>query len=199
MARPNGSPIINCSNGSVYSHDPQLSTWVKLSEKWWSEGSDVWQGRQRTSASNQSNGGHKGVIAVIESGVSSSGGPDEKVVAKARPEWWTTALTLGHLETRMHAARLLDSQAEYKQALVLYAKKIADEGFRSKAEELIKELRGPIYYRPGEDRKDWNPTVVGLPKRDLLKDVLVQFARSKTLTKLAMDYQEQLKQAANEE
>ncbi len=56
------------------------------------------------------------------------------------------ALTLGHLETKLHAARLLDSSQEYKQALLLYAKRIADEGFRAKGEELIKELFGPMYW-----------------------------------------------------
>ncbi|KAF9260575.1 WD40 repeat-like protein [Marasmius fiardii PR-910] len=194
MVRPNGIPVVNCSNGSVFSYDPQLSTWVRLSEKWWSEGSDVWQGRQRTNLGGQNT---RGVIASIEGSVSAE--PDEKVAAKSRPEWWTSALTLGHLETRMHAARLLDSPTEYKQALVLYSKKIADEGFRSKAEELIKDLFGPVYWRPGEDRDSWSPTVAGLAKRDLLKEVLGQFVRSKTLTKLAMDWQDLLKKSMAED
>ena len=54
-------------------------------------------------------------------------------------------MTLSHLESRMHACRLLDSGAEYKQALLLYVKRIADEGFRGKAEEVVKELCGPVY------------------------------------------------------
>jgi protein HIRA/HIR1 len=66
--------------------------------------------------------------------------------ANARPAWWSTAITLGHLETRMHAIKLLESSAEYRQVVLLYAKKIADEGFRAKAEELIKELFGPVYW-----------------------------------------------------
>jgi protein HIRA/HIR1 len=41
---------------------------------------------------------------------------------------------------------VLDSPQEYKQALLVYAKKIADEGFRAKAEELIKDLFGPLYW-----------------------------------------------------
>ncbi|KAI3608524.1 transcription corepressor [Moniliophthora roreri] len=194
LVRPNGCPIINCSNGSVFSYDSQLNTWVKVSEKWWSEGSDAWQGRQRVS-NNQNN---RSIVSFIEGSVSS--GPDEQVAGKTRPTWWSTALTLGHLETRMHAARLLESPTEYKQALVLYAKKIADEGFRAKAEELIKDLFGPVYWRPGEERESsWSPTVAGLAKRDLLKEVLAQFVRSKTLTKLAMDWQELLKKVVNEE
>ena len=83
-------------------------------------------------------------------------------------------MTLGHLETKLHAARVLDSPQEYKQVLLVYAKKIADEGFRGKAEELIKELYGPVYWRPGREGS-WSPMLIGLSKRDLLKDVLVIF------------------------
>lgn len=46
----------------------------------------------------------------------------------------------------MHAAKVLDSPSEYKQALLLYAKKIADEGFRAKGEELIRDLFGPVFW-----------------------------------------------------
>ena len=58
-------------------------------------------------------------------------------------------MTLGHLETRLHSTKLLDSPLEYRQALLLYAKKIADEGFKGKGEELVKELFGPVYWYVG--------------------------------------------------
>ncbi|KAG6840432.1 hypothetical protein C0991_006744 [Blastosporella zonata] len=192
--RPNGAPVVNCSNGVVYSYDSALLTWVKLSERWWSEGSDVWQGRQRNATTSQA--ANRGIMSCVEGSI--NGTPDEISPDKIRPTWWNTALTLGHLETRLNATRLLDSPQEYKQALLLYAKKIADEGFRAKAEELIKELFGPVYHRPGRD-DSWTSTVVGLSKRDLLKDVLSTFARSKTLTKLAMDWQDTLKRSTSDE
>jgi protein HIRA/HIR1 len=138
--RPNGAPVINCSNGVVYSYDPTLLTWVKLSERWWAEGSDVWQGRQRHSNNHTAS---RGIMSSVEGSI--GGTPDESLLDKQRPTWWNTALTLGHLETRLNTTRLLDSPQEYKQALLVYAKKIADEGFRAKAEELIKELFGPVY------------------------------------------------------
>ncbi|KAG5721434.1 Protein HIR1 [Termitomyces sp. T112] len=191
--RSNGAPVINCSNGVVYSYDPALLTWIKLSERWWSEGSDAWQSRSRNST-NQS--GNRGIMFCVEGSI--SGISDESLSDKVRPTWWSTALTLGHLEMRLNATRLLDSPQEYKQALLLYAKKIADENFRAKAEELIKELYGPIYYRPGRE-ETWTSTVVGLPKRDLLRDVLSIFTRSKTLTKLGMDWQDVLRKASSDE
>ncbi|KAF9226375.1 WD40 repeat-like protein [Gyrodon lividus] len=184
--RPNGAPVIQCSSGITYSYDPQLSSWTKLSERWWAEGSDVWQGRQRV---------NKEVVACIEGAISTAAGTSEH---RERPEWWNTALTLGHLESKMYAAKALDSPTEYKQALLLYAKKIADEGFRAKGEELIRDLFGPVFWRPGRD-DCWCPTVVGMLKRDLLREVLSVFARSKTLTKLALDWQDTLKKASNDE
>jgi len=188
--RPNGAPIIQCSTGVAHSYEPSLSSWIKLSERWWAEGSDVWQGRQRAG----SNAASRGVIATVESVVSAGG--DDNGADKQRPTWWSVAMTLGHLETKMHSARVLDSPQEYKQALLVYAKKIADEGFRAKAEELIKDLFGPVYWHPGRE-EPWSPILMGMSKRDLLRDVLSVFVKSKTLTKLAMDWQDTLKKASN--
>ena len=133
-------PIVNCSNGVVYSYDPSLTSWVKLADRWYAEGSDVWQGRQRGNSTTAS----RGVMTSIESSI--AGAPDEGSAEKPRPKWWSTAVTLGHLETRLHSTKLLDSPQEYRQALLLYAKNIADEGFRGKGEELVKELFGPVYW-----------------------------------------------------
>jgi protein HIRA/HIR1 len=138
--RDNGKPILNCSNGVIYSYDTSLFTWVKLAERWWAEGSDFWQGRQRGNGSLA----NRGILTSIEGSI--AGTPDESASEKPRPSWWSAALTLGHLETRLHATRLLDSPQEYRQALLVYAKKIADEGFKNKAEELVKELYGPVYW-----------------------------------------------------
>ncbi|KAK2465593.1 hypothetical protein APHAL10511_002485 [Amanita phalloides] len=193
--RPNGIPIINTSNGIAYSYDTSLSTWVKISERWWAEGSDAWQGRQRAATTAVSN---RGVMSMVEGSVNGTPPPDEIPPDKRKPEWWNAALTLGHLETKLHATKLLDSPQEYKQTLLVYAKRIADEGFRAKGEELIKELFGPMYWRPGRE-DSWAPTVAGLPKRELLKEVLSVFARSKTLTKLALDWQDILKRAVTDE
>ena len=135
----NGIPILNCSNGVVYAYDPSMSSWIKLCDRWWAEGSDFWQSKQRGNGSAAD-----GIMTTIEDSI--AGIPDESAADKKRPTWWSTALTLGHLETRLHATKLLDSPQEYRRALSMYAKKISDEGFRSKAEELVKELYGPVYW-----------------------------------------------------
>ncbi|KAI0674580.1 WD40 repeat-like protein [Trametes maxima] len=192
--RPNGAPVIQLSDGVAHSYDPALLAWVKLSEPWWAEGSDAWQGRQRTNSLSAA----RGPVAIIEGAVSERMLVDSGRAEKVRPAWWNTALTLGHLESKLHAAKALDSPQEYKQALLLYAKRIADEGFRAKAEELAKELFGPVYWRPNRD-ESWSPTTLGMSKRDLLKEVLNIFVRSKTLTKLGQDWQEIMKRSQSGE
>lgn len=185
--RANGAPIVQLSTGVAHTYDSSLLAWTKLSDGWWAEGSDVWSGRQRGSQT-----GTRGIVNTIESAIAERLPAIDAV--KERPSWWSDALTLGHLEARMYAAKSLDSPQEYKQALVLYAKKIADQAYRAKAEELIKELFGPVYWyvycfsglwgnahvgdrRPGRE-DSWSPTILGTSKRDLLKDVLAVFGES---------------------
>lgn len=137
--RPNGAPIIHLSSGSALTYDPMLCTFTQLADKWFIGGSEAWQGRQRSSNST------RGVVGSIEQFIA-EGVPAGEGADTPRPEWWAAALTLGHLDGKLHAARLLDSPAEYKQALLVYAQRLANEGFRGKAEELIKELFGPVYW-----------------------------------------------------
>lgn len=226
-----GTPVIHVSSGCAYSYDHELLAWIKLSEKWWAGGSSAWQARSRAGTVNA----NRGVVAMIENVISEQTGPDDGV-NRERPNWWEAALTLGHLETRLQASKILESPTEYKQALLVYAKRIAEDGFRGKAEELIKELFGPLYWcvlsgklddragidylyrRPGRDDL-WTPALLGFHKRELLREVLNIFgaqelltdrqsvplklslflAKSKTLTKMALDWQDMLKKAAIDE
>jgi protein HIRA/HIR1 len=138
--RPNGAVVVSLSSGGVYSYDKSLLSWVCISDNWWSTGSDAWNARTRTS---------QGVLTSIEGSVAEVAMSLPNPMANPsmeRPAWWNTALTLGHLESRLHACRLLESSSEYKQALLQYVKKIADEGFRGKAEEVLKEYCGPLYW-----------------------------------------------------
>ncbi|PPQ65112.1 hypothetical protein CVT24_003003 [Panaeolus cyanescens] len=190
--RENGVPIINCSNNVVYAYDSSLSCWIVLADRWWSESSEFGQGRRRSSISSAAG---RGVMASIESSIAPS--LEEATSDPLRPEFWQTIITLGHLETRIMSARFLESPQEFKQALLQYAKHLAQNSLVGMAEEMIKELLGPVYRRP--DREDaWSPTVVGFSKWELLKEVLLVFARNKDLSRLAQEWQETLKKATDD-
>jgi protein HIRA/HIR1 len=184
--------MIQFSSGAAYAFDKPLGSWVVVNDSWWAGGSDAWNTRASTRSSASGGGGYgQGVVAQLEASISPSslpfanGNNDEK----EKPKWWSEALTLGHLESRMHSARVLEGGGtEFKQALLLYSKRLADEGFRGKAEELVKELCGPIYWRPssassssGGGNQGWGwgreETICGIGRRELLKDVLTQFGK----------------------
>ncbi|KAK4701977.1 protein HIRA/HIR1, partial [Phenoliferia sp. Uapishka_3] len=207
----NGTPLVALSSGSTHSYDSNLSAWIRLSDVWWSKGSDFWEARR-----GKANPSGRGVIRGIESAINdivveqASGlepmqddDDDDEPVEKTVPEgdaqekiggaeMYRAAISLGHLEVRMKAAIALDSPAEYRAFLNAYAKRLGEEGFRGKAEELIKELLGPVYYKPGNE-KEWSPTVIGLHKRDLLKEVLTIFAKSRMIATLGSEYQDVLR------
>ncbi|KAG8894286.1 HIR complex subunit [Tulasnella sp. 408] len=211
VVRPNGCPIITLSSGIVYSYDVDLACFTKLSEARWAQGSDVWEGRQRERATKAPIS--RGPVATMECEL-----PGEMQDSASPTPYWRAAFTLGHLEAKLHAAEVLDSPQEYKTALLAYAKRLADEGYRAKAEELIKELFGPLYWyvpaspypsvqkrliplwrrrKPGKE-ETWCPTVLGMQKRDLLREVLPIFVKSKTLAKLGQDWQDTLRRALSE-
>ena len=75
----------------------------------------------------------------IEQGLTRHTPPKENV------NTFKLACALRHLEARMQAAELLESPVEYKTYLLLYAKKLSDEGVKNLAEDLVKSLIGPIY------------------------------------------------------
>lgn len=164
---PNGAPLIALSSGSTYSYDLDLSIWTRLSDPWWSKGSDYWEGRR---GKNGATG--RSIIRGIESAVNDfvvdaalsdsddaddvQGQDGETKEKKMELEgsvsepvgddaMFRTAVSLGHLEIRMKAAISLGSSNEFKGFLIAYAKKLAEEGIRGKAEEIVKEMLGPIY------------------------------------------------------
>lgn len=212
-SRANGAPVLVTSTGAAHAYDPKLQAFVLLADTWWAKGSDVWIPRSRGPPVQPST-----ALAAVEAALANSAPDLPTAEEQSRdPEWWREALTLGHLEARMHGASVLDSGVELKQALLVYAKKIADEGFAGKADEVIKELFGPIYWcvflvstihnmpvltvlrrRPGSKATEtWQPKIAQLNKRDLLKDVLQIFARSKTLQRMAHEWQDLLRKVSS--
>ncbi|KAM0791654.1 hypothetical protein ACM66B_006090 [Microbotryomycetes sp. NB124-2] len=139
--------------------------------------------RRRTVPKSTSDAG-----ATVTSSLSSAQAANATVTADSR----RTAASLAHLETRMSSAIALDSPAEYRQFLLMYARKLNEESLRSKAEELVRELFGPVYFRPGKT-EDWQPSVLGLQKRDLLKDVLREMGKNRALSSLVSEFQDMLK------
>ncbi len=135
--RPNGVPIIITSEPAAYIYDIPRSEWSCICSRWYLEGTPSTEPRRARADS-------AGPLAEIEAQVTEA--LDGRQTAEGdKPEWWNEAMEMGHLETRIRAAELLDSKEEYKHWLIRYAAVLGKEGFRARSEELVKELVGPIY------------------------------------------------------
>ncbi|EPQ29539.1 uncharacterized protein PFL1_02758 [Pseudozyma flocculosa PF-1] len=119
--------------------------------------------------------------------------PARMQVPSEREDDFKLAVTLRHLETRMLAAVIFGSASEYKLHLMAYARWLGEEEIRNQSEDLIKSLIGPIYHKPGLD-DEWEPTILGHDKRQLLGTVLQVLAKPRLLTGLVQPYQEILAQ-----
>ncbi|GAA5946255.1 hypothetical protein JCM3765_000173 [Sporobolomyces pararoseus] len=207
---PNGTPLLALSSGSTFSYDKDLACWTRVSEPWWTK-SDVWEGRRGRNA-NASSAVGRGILRMIEGAVNdvvlgeNGAEEDEDMEGEKKKlegetetpqgssKQFTIAVTLSHLETRLKAAISLDSPAEYKQSLLLYTRELAKEGLSSKVTELIKEFLGPIYFKPGRKVDDeWATHVLGMSKRDLLRDILRELGKDRVTKPLADEYQKILK------
>lgn len=115
-----------------------------------------------------------------------------------KPKAFRAALTLGHLETRIAASLMVGSGEQWRGTVVDYARRLVEEKYVDRAEELIRELAGPVFwyvmtfplifssfcarnsfadYRdpdsPDPRQTSWEPTALGISKRELLqKDIL---------------------------
>jgi protein HIRA/HIR1 len=63
----------------------------------------------------------------------------------AEPEWWDETQKMGIMGMRIRASGLLGSKDEYRFWLLQYATFLGEQEFVGRAEELLKDLIGPMY------------------------------------------------------
>lgn len=163
----NGLPIVVTRYERAYVLDDRKLAWVQVSSGWLADCSPMWEGRIRvrdsigglsSSASSASSSASHTLriepVRAIESEINdlvvlhrtASGiRPAIKPASRDTLASFETAVGLRHLEMKMQAATLLESGAEFKTALMAYARRLGDEGIRNQAEDLVKSLLGPVY------------------------------------------------------
>ncbi|KAN0059613.1 HIR complex subunit [Thecaphora frezii] len=217
----NGAPIVLLRTEKVYTFDDRKLGWVCVGDGWFADHSSAWDGKTRGRGTEAAmiRDPVKAIEAEINNlvvarsqrespsddgadsqpGCGNNGGDDERErrgkmkVPSERQADFELAVTLRHLETRLVAARIFESANEYKNYLLAYARRLGEEGIRNQSEDLIKSLIGPIYHKPGLE-KEWQPTILGHDKRQLLGSVLQILAKPRILTSLVQPYQDILAQ-----
>ena len=101
---------------------------------------------------------------------------------------------------QMAASKALGNQDEYKEWLRTYANALGEQvamrpQLTGAVHELCDELLGPLDVAEKAEEKEgvWSPKVIGLSKRELLRDVVLpSLATNRSLQRILEEYIEQL-------
>uniref|UniRef100_A0A8B9CD04 Protein HIRA n=1 Tax=Anser brachyrhynchus TaxID=132585 RepID=A0A8B9CD04_9AVES len=179
-----GIPVMSMSDGKAYCFNPSLSTWNLVSDK---QDSLAQCADFRNNLPSQEAMLCSGPLAVIQGRTSNSGRQAARLFSM--PHLVQQETTLAYLENQIAAALILQSSHEYRHWLLIYARYLVNEGFEYRLRELCKDLLGPVHYSAGSQ---WESTVMGLRKRELLKELLPVIGQNLRFQRLFTEYQEQL-------
>uniref|UniRef100_A0A8D2B894 Protein HIRA n=1 Tax=Sciurus vulgaris TaxID=55149 RepID=A0A8D2B894_SCIVU len=179
-----GIPVMNLSDGKAYCFNPSLSTWNLVSDK---QDSLAQCADFRSSLPSQDAMLCSGPLAIIQGRTSNSGRQAARLFSV--PHVVQQETTLAYLENQVAAALTLQSSHEYRHWLLLYARYLVNEGFEYRLREICKDLLGPVHCSTGSQ---WESTVVGLRKRELLKELLPVIGQNLRFQRLFTECQEQL-------
>uniref|UniRef100_A0A9L0KFF9 Protein HIRA n=1 Tax=Equus asinus TaxID=9793 RepID=A0A9L0KFF9_EQUAS len=179
-----GIPVMNLSDGKAYCFNPSLSTWNLVSDK---QDSLAQCADFRSSLPPQDAMLCSGPLAIVQGRATTSGRQAARLFSV--PHVVQQETTLAYLESQVAAALTLQSSHEYRHWLLLYARYLVNEGFEYRLREICKDLLGPVHYSTGSQ---WESTVVGLRKRELLKELLPVIGQNLRFQRLFTECQEQL-------
>ncbi|KAG0244912.1 HIR complex subunit [Actinomortierella wolfii] len=195
--RQNGLPLLTTSAGHGYTYHEGMKSWTRVVDAWYATSSFFGVDPSTAIGGNATSSGggvssplqRKGVLAHLQA--AAIGGRLDRDVSFARELLHVDAavqgaVTLRHLENQVAAAQILNSPVEYKQWLRCYAQKLAEDGANARVEELCKYLMGPSY--SGGENSGWVPTVLGMQKRELLRDILPILSSNRALQRVVKEY-----------
>ncbi|XP_029474853.1 protein HIRA isoform X1 [Rhinatrema bivittatum] len=179
-----GIPVLSLSSGKAYCFNPSLSTWNLISDK---QDSLAQCADYRSCLPSQDAMLCSGPLAIIQGHTSNSGRQAARLFSM--PHLVQQETTMAYLENQIAAALMLQSSQEYRHWLLIYARYLVNEGLEYRLREVCRDLLGPVH-RSSESQ--WDSRILGLRKRELLKELLPVIGQNLRFQRLFTEYQEQL-------
>ncbi|KAL8663580.1 MAG: hypothetical protein Q9202_003768 [Teloschistes flavicans] len=215
-----GRIVVRLSNGDGFAYSPTMYIWQRISEVWWAVGSQYWNSGAASVGDLRSSSGARdastvsaGIIPFLEGGTRTESMVRGKAVLLQRLvkqllsregyEGFESTVSIAHLENRMAATLTLGSKDEFRVYLYMYAKRIGNEGLKSKVEELLQGLlgcngeedeievtRNSAGKRKAEDRTWDNGSdyLCGWARKELQKGVLSILGKNRDLHRITVPY-----------
>lgn len=184
MLTQQGVPVVALSNGKSYCYSADMETWTLIADKADSLGQCA---DFRSCLPSHDASVSSGPLATMQGRHLNAGRLASRL--SSTPHHLQQSVTLAFLETQLSAALTLQSRQEYRHWLLIYARFLVNEGSEFRLRELCKDLLGPVH-KSGSS--SWEPIVLGLRKRELLKEVLPVIGENLRFQRLFTEYQEQL-------
>ncbi|XP_067432081.1 protein HIRA [Thunnus thynnus] len=189
MLTQQGVPVIGLSNGKSYCFSSSLETWTLIADK----GDSLVQCADfRSCLPTQDAPVSSGPLAVMQGRNLNAGRLASRL--SSTPHHLQQSMTLAFLENQLASALTLQSAQEYRYWMLIYARFLVNEGSEYRLRELCKELLGPVHKSAATA---WEPTTLGLRKRELLREVLPVIGENLRFQRLFTEYQDQLELLRN--
>ncbi|XP_067127608.1 protein HIRA [Centruroides vittatus] len=98
--------------------------------------------------------------------------------------------TLSHLDTQLTSSLSLHSPKEYHFWLLTLVRYLTQEGLESRLRDICDMLLGPVIQTAKSAQ--WDPYILGMNKRDLLREILPVVGSNLRLQRLFTEYKDQL-------
>lgn len=184
-----GVPVIGLSNGKTYCFSSSLETWTLIADK----GDSLLQCADfRSCLPSAEAPAASGPLAVMQGRNLNAGRLASRL--SSTPHHLQQSMTLAFLENQLVSALTLQSAQEYRYWLLIYARFLVNEGSEFRLRELCKELLGPVHKSAATS---WEPTTLGLRRRELLREVLPVIGENLRFQRLFTEYQDQLELLRN--
>uniref|UniRef100_A0A4W5RWY0 Protein HIRA n=1 Tax=Hucho hucho TaxID=62062 RepID=A0A4W5RWY0_9TELE len=184
-----GVPVIGLSNGKSYCFNSSLETWNLIADK---QDSLVQCADFKNCISSQDAPVSQGPLALTQGHNLNAGRLASRL--SSTPHHLQHGMTLVFLENQLASALTLRSSTEYHYWLLIYARFLVTEGSDYRLRELCKDLLGPVHKSASSA---WEPTTLGLRKRDLLRELLPVIGQNLRFQRLFTEYQDQLELLGN--
>jgi len=104
--------------------------------------------------------------------------------------------SLTQLEDELASLKVTNSAQEYRRVLGIYVRRLSDELAIGKIKEICDDFLGPIQI-PGAQNTEllkWESKLIGMPKHELLEEILLILGRNRELQRITTQYKEQLEE-----
>lgn len=171
-----GQALCIMYSGQILGYSTMLASWVSVYAPNWQKDADK-TGVVLGQLSSLQRTSQRAYTAYSSGGSGNSGG------GAYYSSWHGLAIeekrqrSVAHLESQVAAAALFGTISEYRLFAKLYVRELADLLHEKKLTEFINSLLGPMHHSGSGSNSSWDPFIHGVPKREILEEVLLEILR----------------------